>query len=229
VPSATTYAGTYTVSGGGVSLSFTVDGTGKVTSCSAGALVVCSGTVAADGSFNISGNDGLSPVDTSATLKGTIGAGGQVTGTFTSTSRTEGNGQGSLSGTRTSGGGTGTGQGSGTGAGDFYVHGGITWTKVANTLADYEGAVQRCQRLNQQGTSGTGWRLPTQAEVVSLSQSGYKAWHPVNSDYFFQLWTSTPAGTERGVQLYNMVYVGDGKVYPQSMYWTQGNACVRAS
>lgn len=102
-PSPTSFAGQYTVSGGGVNVQFTVDATGKVTSCSAGVLIVCSGSVNADGSFSTSGNDGATPVDTSATLTGRIGGDGSVTGTFQGSSTSDGVFAGALSGSRAGG------------------------------------------------------------------------------------------------------------------------------
>ncbi len=108
------FSGTYSVSGAGASGSFTVNTTGAVTRCSVGTIVQCSGQLALSGSnaiFNISGNDGESPVDTRATLNGTITAAGSVSGTVSGTSASEGPFSGALSGSRTSGGSSSTGGG----------------------------------------------------------------------------------------------------------------------
>jgi len=80
------HAGTYTVSGGNVTVTFVVDASGNIGKCSAGVLVTCSGKVNSDGSFSLSGSDGD---DTKATLTGNIDASGKVTGRYAGTSEGE--------------------------------------------------------------------------------------------------------------------------------------------
>lgn len=107
------FAGTYTVSGGGVTVTFTINASGTVTSCSStGTLRVCSGSVSENGVFKVSGNDGQSPVDITATLNGTINSSGAVSGTYSGTSVSEGSFSGNFTGNRTS---SGTTNSSGTG------------------------------------------------------------------------------------------------------------------
>jgi hypothetical protein len=117
--SSSPFAGTYTVSGGGVTVTFVVDSKGTVTSCASGTLVVCSGSVSSSGSFTITGNDGQQPVDISATLTGSITTAGVVSGTYTGKSVSSGSLSGSFSGSK-SGGGT-TGGGTGTGSSGSYM------------------------------------------------------------------------------------------------------------
>jgi hypothetical protein len=86
-----------------VNVTFNVDSNGRVISCSAGSLVVCTGNVAANGNFTIQGNDGMTPVDTRATLTGNIDSGGRVTGSYSGSSASEGPVSGSLNGARAGG------------------------------------------------------------------------------------------------------------------------------
>jgi hypothetical protein len=101
--SSSPFAGTYAVTGGGVGVGFIVNSSGVVTSCSSGTLVVCSGSVSSSGSFTITGNDGQSPVDITATLTGTISSAGAVTGTYSGNSVSSGPLSGSFSGNKTGG------------------------------------------------------------------------------------------------------------------------------
>jgi hypothetical protein len=101
--SSSSFAGTYTITGGGVSVSFVVNSSGAVTSCSNGTLVVCSGSVSSGGSFTITGNDGQSPVDVTATLKGSINASGAITGTYSGNSVSAGSLSGSFTGAKSGG------------------------------------------------------------------------------------------------------------------------------
>ncbi len=100
------FAGTYTVSGAGSTGSFNVNTSGTVTGCSVGQIVQCTGQLALNSSggasFTISGNDGESPIDTRATLTGTINSSGVVTGNVSGSSASEGSFSSSLSGSRTS-------------------------------------------------------------------------------------------------------------------------------
>jgi hypothetical protein len=94
------FAGTYTISTTGFTATFVVDNSGNISQCISGALLACSGVVSASGSFTIDGNDGMSPIDTRATLIGTISAIGGVTGTFTANSVSSGPLAGSFTGSR---------------------------------------------------------------------------------------------------------------------------------
>jgi hypothetical protein len=94
------YEGNYSLSGGGINVSFSVQPTGTVT-CSGNGMVVCSGQVSAGGTFTISGNDGQSPVDTAAILTGTIDSSGNITGSFTANSVSGGPSSGGLTGRST--------------------------------------------------------------------------------------------------------------------------------
>lgn len=102
------FAGGYSVSASdGTSGSFTVDANGNVTSCRVGVVVNCTGKVTLNGSsgnanFTITGNDGQTPVDTRATLTGTIGSSGTIGGSYSANSQSEGSSSGSLRGERTS-------------------------------------------------------------------------------------------------------------------------------
>ena len=82
-PAVSPYAGSYSVSGGGVSVTFSVNSDGGISRCSAGVLVTCSGRVNSNGSFSLAGNDGDG---TTVTLTGSITSSGQVVGTFSGTS-----------------------------------------------------------------------------------------------------------------------------------------------
>mgnify|MGYP002382153217 CR=1 FL=1 len=129
------FAGTYSVSGAGQSGSFNVNSSGQVTSCSVGRIVNCSGQLTLNGtsaSFTITGNDGGSPIDTRATVSGTITASGSVSGSVSGTSVEEGPFSGSLSGSRsssTASGGSGSAGSSGSSGGT----GGTGTTSAAST------------------------------------------------------------------------------------------------
>ena len=82
-PSAAAYAGSYNVSGGGVSVGFQVNSDGSITRCSSGVLVSCSGSVTSSGSFSLFGSDGDG---TTATLTGNISSSGRVTGSYSGSS-----------------------------------------------------------------------------------------------------------------------------------------------
>lgn len=101
-PSASPFVGTYTISGGDVTVTFDVDSSGRINSCFSETSVSCSGSVTSSGVLSLIGNDGLIPVDTSATLAGAISSTGSVSGTYTGTSVSEGSFSGSFSGSRTS-------------------------------------------------------------------------------------------------------------------------------
>ncbi|MBI1889765.1 MAG: hypothetical protein HYS18_03895 [Burkholderiales bacterium] len=95
------YAGTYTVSAEGVSVTFKVNASGQITTCSSGSILQCNGSVSSNGSFQVSGNDGQNPVDITATLNGVINLStGAVSGTYTGNSVYEGSFSGSFTGTR---------------------------------------------------------------------------------------------------------------------------------
>lgn len=96
------FVGSYTISGGDVTVTFVVERNGSISSCFSETSVVCSGSVSSSGTLNLTGNDGLMPVDTAATLVGTITSGGSVSGTYSGTSVSEGSFSGSFSGSRTS-------------------------------------------------------------------------------------------------------------------------------
>ena len=104
VPTVEQFSGTYTVTALETSLTFIVAKDGRITSCSSGLNISCSGQVKVSGEFNISGNDGQAPVDTSATLVGTIDSSGKVTGKVTGSSVTDGPFAGDFIGNRISGG-----------------------------------------------------------------------------------------------------------------------------
>lgn len=101
-PSVSPFVGSYTISGGDVTVTFVVERSGSISSCFSETSVVCSGSVSSSGTLNLTGNDGLMPVDTAATLAGTITSGGSVSGTYSGTSVSEGPLSGSFSGSRTS-------------------------------------------------------------------------------------------------------------------------------
>ena len=105
-PGMANFAGTYnlTTSTGTVA-TIAIDATGNVTSCLVGTIVSCSGTLTLNSasntaSFQISGNDGLNPVDTTATVSGTIDASGAVTGSYSGNSISGGAFNGTLTGTQ---------------------------------------------------------------------------------------------------------------------------------
>ena len=99
--SVASFAGTYNLnSSSGLSATFTLNSSGNVTGCTSSMLVVCSGTVSSNGTFTINGNDGLSPIDTTATLNGTIDAKGNVTGTYSGNSVSDGPFSGIFTGMR---------------------------------------------------------------------------------------------------------------------------------
>ena len=101
-PTIAAFAGQYAISGGGQTITFSLNSTGKVSACSSGAFIVCNGSVTSNGTLLIVGNDGAQPVDTEAELKGTITGDGLVTGTFSSKSKTDGSTSGPFSGRRIS-------------------------------------------------------------------------------------------------------------------------------
>lgn len=98
-PSYSPYAGSYNVSGGGVSVIFTVNGDGSIRQCTSDVLVTCTGTVASSGSFSLTGGDGDG---TTVTLSGSINSGGSISGTYLGTSDGE-TIKGSFTGSRSSG------------------------------------------------------------------------------------------------------------------------------
>lgn len=105
------YAGVYNISGGGLSATFTVDSSGTIARCTAGALVICSGQVTNVGGFSLRGDDGDGTV---VTLSGSIDNSGRVTGTYVGTSdgvAISGGFSGTGPSPTSSGGGTSTGTG----------------------------------------------------------------------------------------------------------------------
>jgi hypothetical protein len=138
-PAGSPYSGVYTVSGGGVNVTFNVDSNGRVSSCSAGTLVVCTGNVAANGNFTIQGNDGLTPVDTQATLTGNIDSAGKVTGSYSASSASEGPLSGYFNGARAGGASSPPAQGGAASrvTGTIVVSG--TAREIANTLLPSDG------------------------------------------------------------------------------------------
>jgi hypothetical protein len=139
------YEGTYTISSSDVTISFKVSSNGTITSCYSDAVYVCSGQVDASGSFNITGNDGESPIDTSATLEGLINpSNGTVTGSFKATSVSDGASGGTFTGSKT----TPTTSSSTTAAS------GSTSTSTSSSSAGSSSSSSTCTLAN--ATLGTG-------------------------------------------------------------------------
>ena len=101
-----------------------------------------------------------------------------------------------------------------------------TWTSIHFSTITNEGAASRCARLSP--ATGVGWRLPTKDEALLLAASGYTAWHPVFSNYYFDVWTSTPGINPYGSYPYfTVVYLKDSSVRDDSKDWQNGSLCVR--
>ena len=103
IPSAN-FAGTYTLStSGGTTATVTFDSAGNVTSCKVSTVVVCSGKLTPNsttGTANIqvTGNDGLNPIDTTVSVSGTIAANGSASGSYSGNSVTTGAFSGTFTG-----------------------------------------------------------------------------------------------------------------------------------
>ena len=111
-PSATPLAGSYAVSGGGISVTFILNADKNINQCSSSVFVKCSGRLHSANGFALTGSDGDG---TSVTLTGTIQDSGAVSGTYFGTSDGE-RVSGVFSGSRNGSGGTGGAGGSGGGA-----------------------------------------------------------------------------------------------------------------
>lgn len=183
-----TFAGTYTVSSAGVTVSFTVDSGGDVTSCSDGTLIVCRGSVSSNGALIISGNDGLSPIDTAATLTGSINSMGEVSGTYTGNSTSEGPFSGYFSGSRTGSGSTTGGSSSlecfNSLLGSWYHSVGGTWTfsvegntnkaKLILNSLNYGPAAQQITELAVSSCAGSSMSYKiTRAALINTIDPSY--------------------------------------------------------
>ena len=78
-PSTFPLAGSYTVSGGGISVTFIVKADRNINECSSSVFVKCSGRVHSANSFTLTGSDGAGA---SVTLTGTISDSGKVSGSY---------------------------------------------------------------------------------------------------------------------------------------------------
>lgn len=135
------FAGSYNLTtGGGTTATITFDSAGNVSSCKLSTVVACSGKLTLNATtgvatIQVSGNDGLSPVDTSASISGTIAASGSVTGSFSGSSVTTGPFSGTFTGSKP---GCATPPAAPTGvavthvAGTSFIDNYITWNPVAN-------------------------------------------------------------------------------------------------
>lgn len=100
------FSGTYNLTASdGTTATVTFDSAGNVSSCKVSTVVVCSGKLTLNSttgtaSFQVSGNDGLNPVDTTASLIGTIATNGGVSGSYSGNSVTEGAFSGTFSGSK---------------------------------------------------------------------------------------------------------------------------------
>lgn len=105
-PNITNFAGTYNLTtNDGTGATISVDSTGNVSSCKVGTIVSCSGNLTLNptsntASFQISGNDGQTPIDTSASVNGTINSSGAVTGSYSGNSVSAGAFNGTFTGTQ---------------------------------------------------------------------------------------------------------------------------------
>lgn len=175
------FAGTYNLSTStGASGSFTVNSSGSVTGCRVGTVVACSGQLTLNSStgnanFQIFGNDGQTPVDTTARLSGTITSSGAVTGSFSGSSVSDGPFSGSLTGSRSgaapSTGGSGTGSGTSTltcfnnllgtwyhsvgGTWTFSVTGGVNKAKLELNSLNYGPAAKQITELSVSACTST--------------------------------------------------------------------------
>lgn len=133
------YAGAYSISGGGITATFNVDSSGNIVRCSSGVLVICSGQVNDSGSFSLRGDDGDGTV---VTLNGTIDAAGKVVGTYSGTSDGAAiNGAFSGSGPAPSKGGSTGGGSSGTGKQAVA----FCWMNTSKTMWFCDGPTQRLE------------------------------------------------------------------------------------
>ncbi|MDH4215366.1 MAG: IPT/TIG domain-containing protein [Gallionella sp.] len=100
------FSGAYNLTANdGTTANVTFDSAGNVTACSVGTVVICSGNLTLNSttgaaSFQVSGNDGLNPVDTTASVMGTIGTNGRVSGSYSGNSTTDGAFSGTFSGSK---------------------------------------------------------------------------------------------------------------------------------
>lgn len=100
------FPGTYNLTASdGTTATVTFDAAGNVSSCKVSTVVVCSGKLTLNSStgtasFQVFGNDGLNPVDTTASLSGTIATNGGVSGSYSGNSVTVGAFSGTFSGSK---------------------------------------------------------------------------------------------------------------------------------
>jgi hypothetical protein len=85
----------------------------------------------------------------------------------------------------------------------------------------YEGRMKWDAAVKLAASKGSGWRLPTVAELVS--QYDYDAAKPKNDDWQGWYWSSSPGGDD-GAWL---VYFDDGFVSYDSRGYEYGVRCVR--
>ncbi|BBJ24380.1 hypothetical protein W01_23070 [Candidatus Nitrotoga sp. AM1P] len=104
------FSGTYNIkTSDGTVATFTVDSNGNVSSCKVDSVVVCSGKLTlslstGEANFQIIGNDGLNPIDTTASFSGTINKNGDVSGGYLGNSVSEGGFSGTFTGSKAGGG-----------------------------------------------------------------------------------------------------------------------------
>ncbi len=93
---------------------------------------------------------------------------------------------------------------------DVFVLGNQAWSPlIYNNNSYYSGtnpstpyAVTLCEWRNQPGKYGsgfgTGWRVPTKAELLTLVASSYVNWKPRTADYDYVVWSSTTGVPQSG-------------------------------
>ena len=104
---------------------------------------------------------------------------------------------------------------------------GLTWSatghEVLNAAFTYSGAAYFCQNLNEQGV--TGWRLPTESELVKFSSDG--AYTAILDNYsYVQKWSSTSVPGQRGYG-YAVILKSGAVVVDDKRYDARDIICVK--
>ena len=175
---ARSYAGSYSIIGGGISVTFTVNNDYTINRCTAGILVTCSGNVTSSGKFSLTGSDGDG---TKVTLVGDIDSEGKVTGSYLGTS----DGDfitGNFAGSRNGSGGSGAGGSGGSGDEGFASCAALqgTWKETAGDYPPlnpitliFEGK-KLTHIIDLSYALGSGSSQTYTKDIVSCTENGFE-------------------------------------------------------